>query len=152
MVGGGRGGCGGSSAALGGDEEAAEPAGDGIDGWRRMELGAPVLWGATHLCDCTVEAEGILTGDKSGQLRFEVGWATMKSGGGILSSTVARLERGGRELGPKMGAVEDCEGTDAFYGPAEGGERFREVVKWPVAVSAPLIMMVSKGNGGVDVV
>jgi hypothetical protein len=59
-------------------------------------------------------------------------------------------EAGG--LGPKIGAVEDCEGTSTFYRPAEGGERLGEVVKWSVVVSAPLIMMVLKGNGGVGVV
>jgi hypothetical protein len=50
-----------------------------------------------------------------------------------------------------MGAVEDYEGTGAFYMPEEGGERPGEVMKWPAAVTAPLITLVSKWNGGVKV-
>jgi hypothetical protein len=94
----------------------------------------------------------ILTGDKSGQLRLGVGWVTTENGGGILTSMVARLERGGRELGPKMRAVEDCEGTGAFYRPAKGGEGLGEVVKWPAVVSSPLITSILKENRGVSVV
>jgi hypothetical protein len=76
----------------------------------------------------------MLARDKSGRWRLIVGRATMKSGGGILCSTLVSLEPGGRELGPKMEAMEDCEGTSTFHRPVEGGERPREVVKW-LAVS-----------------
>lgn len=98
------------------------------------------------------EAEGILANDKSGRWRLKVGWVTMKGGGGIWSSTAVRLERGGGELGPKMGAVEDCEGSSAFYRPTEGGERPGKVVKRPAVASAPLITTVLMGNGGASVV
>jgi hypothetical protein len=47
--GGGRGRCGGSGAALGGDGEASDPVGDDVKEWPRMELGACLIvvttWG-----------------------------------------------------------------------------------------------------------
>jgi hypothetical protein len=41
-----------SSAGLGGDVEATDLAGNGVEVWRQMELGALMLRGSTHLYDC----------------------------------------------------------------------------------------------------